>query len=95
MSIKTLNKMQVTELFEKEAVFFGVNDGVPVHRATELFGEKAAKFGIGEWSKDWSNGFSIAGNDVQYLTFKGFQKAAGYANAETLCKNHLAKAVRS
>lgn len=39
-----LNLEQVKMLFAKEAVVFSGNNGVPLYRATELFGEEAAQF---------------------------------------------------
>ena len=58
-----LNKAAAIELFEKEAVLFGLSDAVPFYRAIELFGEEAARFfdanirfeGYLEGGMDWNS----------------------------------------
>lgn len=77
------NSAQVKELFEKEAVLFGIRDGVLVERATELFGSKAIDF-ASKVAKDWINGFGVGNYTAYYLTFAGFQQAASFANVEEI-----------
>jgi len=74
-----LNKKQALELFEREAVCFGNEDGVPLFRVRKLFGEKAADFA------SRSKGFNAYGigeeNDsFPYVRLSGFLCAVTYAN---------------
>lgn len=39
-----LNNTQIKQLFEREAMLIGTADGVPVYRAAEVFGRRAAQF---------------------------------------------------
>ena len=39
-----LNSTQVKQLFERESILIGTADGVPVYRAAEVFGRRAAQF---------------------------------------------------
>ncbi len=74
-----LNKTRVRELFERYAVLFGVTDGVPEYQAVNLFGEEAVVFAEQQSGGSY-NGFGIGDFTAVYLTFKGFQMAATYAN---------------
>lgn len=78
-----LSSTQVKELFEKEAVLFGVRDGVLTERATELFGSKAIDF-ASKAAEDWIGGFGVGNYTAYYLTFAGFQQAASFANVEEI-----------
>lgn len=86
-----LNTQQVKFLFQNEAVILGVCDGVPLYRAAELFGEKAAKFATEKGTVDmghrrivYSNSFGIRDYDCAYLTMDGFCAAATYANVQEI-----------
>lgn len=83
--MQLLNSQQVKQLFEQEAVLFGSCDGVPVYRAVELFGSEAG------WYADslanagmYSSIFGAGDFQLHYLTFRGFQQAASYANVQAI-----------
>lgn len=82
--MNTLNKTQAKELFEKEAIFFGENDGIPLYRAIELLGKNAVEFAINKNNPKYTltcNIFSVPiNNSVEYLTFSGFLQAVTYNN---------------
>lgn len=82
---RILNKEQVQDLFQKEAVLIGQFDVVPLYRATELFGDKAVEYAYGV--KDSSNCFGIGNYSLPYLTYKGFQLAASFRNVEIVYKS--------
>lgn len=87
------NSEQVKILFEREAMILGTCDGVPVSRAAELFGEEAAQY-AGKKRDDrhlYHNLFSLGNYDLHYLTFWGFQAAAGYANVIEIRNKALKK----
>ncbi len=79
---KQLTKAQVQDLFAKEAVLIGTNDGVPFHRVTQLFGSKAANYGFS--FEGGRNIFGIGDYQLSYLTIKGFCGAAAYHNVELI-----------
>lgn len=84
-----LNKAQVQELFEKEAVLMGDNDAVPFRRAIELFGEQAVQKAWlpsagGKFWNVWCLGQEF---ECRYLTLSGFRYAASCRNAELLSKS--------
>lgn len=81
--MKLLNESETKELFGREAILIGSSDGVPLFRAAELFGEKAAEFASAK-PGDGHNLFGIGCFNLAYLNFKGFQKAASYANVEEI-----------
>lgn len=74
-----LNKTRVRELFERYAVLFGDADGVPEYQAVNLFGEKAVVFAK-RLCREGCGAYGIGDFTAEYLTFKGFQMAATYAN---------------
>lgn len=81
-----LNKTQAKELFEKEAILFGENDGIPLYRAIELLGKNAVEFAINKNDPKYKltltyNIFLVPiNNSVEYLTFSGFLQAVTYNN---------------
>lgn len=76
-----LNSEQVKCLFEQEAILIGNSDGAPIYRVAELFGDKAAEF-AGKYGTAgvYNSRFGVGDFDLHYLTFRGFQQAASYAN---------------
>lgn len=97
-----LNLEQAKALFAREAVFLGGNDGVPVSRAMELFGEKATQFAArlsfvrnGQTQIVYSSFFGLGDYQIQYLTYRGFLQAATYANALEIKKKEQEKAAAS
>lgn len=93
-----LNLEQVKMLFAKEAVVLSGNDGVPMCRATELFGEKAAQFAAelnsvinGRPHIIYSSWFGVGDYQIQYLTYQGFLQAATYANVLEIKKKRAGK----
>lgn len=82
-----MNKSQVTALFEREAVLLGERDCVPDSRAAALFGEAAVEHAhnLNTSRPGWyANGYGIGGYTLFALTFRGFQAAASYYNAQKL-----------
>ncbi|MEA4805237.1 hypothetical protein [Acetobacterium wieringae] len=81
-----LNSAQIKELFEKEAVAFLEWEGVPIYRAIELFGIEAVDAGMDEKEGETLYcGYKIEGGYIAWhLLYKGFRKAATYANAEEI-----------
>lgn len=81
-----LNKAQVNALFTQEAILLGFNDGIPMERVQELFGQEA----VDKVSKYGKCGvhFNIFGCgascQVTYFYLLGFQYAATYANISEL-----------
>lgn len=74
-----LNKTRVRGLFERYAVLFGDTDGVPEYQAVNLFGEEAVVFAK-RLCRESCSAYGIGDFTAGYLTFKGFQIAATYAN---------------
>ena len=74
-----LNKTRVSELFKRYAVLFGSEDGVPEYQAVNLLGEESVAFAKRRPGVNY-NSFGIGDFAETYLTFKGFQMAATYAN---------------
>ena len=79
-----LTSVQAKELFEKEAILIGTSDGVPIFRAVELFGERAAEYARTA-RNGASNSFGIGHTTLWFLTLTGFVAAAGWANTEKIC----------
>lgn len=94
---RTLSLREVELLFDSEAVLFGNRNGVPMHRARQLFGEKAVMY-VKEFqstirdSKEYKvywNAYTLNKKDffiAYYLTFDGFKLAATYVNVELTAK---------
>ena len=83
--MQLLNSEQVRQLFEQEAILIGSRDGVPVYRAVELFGSDAAWYAYGLANAGmYSNIFGVGDFQLHYLTFRGFQQAASYANVQAI-----------
>ncbi len=80
-----LNSTQVKQLFEREAILIGTADGVPVYRAAEVFGHQAAQFACNP-SEYLGSTFGIGDFQLDYLTYRGFQQAASYANVEEIAR---------
>lgn len=79
-----LNSNQVKELFEKEAVLIGGRDAVPLYRVRELFGDHAAGYLTITQDNSRYRIFGVGDFQCPYVTFDGFQAAAGYANVEEI-----------
>lgn len=79
------NRHQLKELFEKEAVFIGQQDTVPLYRVVELFGIKAAGWAVrgGSLSPNYDI-FGVGAFQLPYLTYEGFLAAATFANVEEI-----------
>ncbi len=83
--MKILNKAQVNVLFQREAVLFGVMDGVPAFRAAALFGAEAVDHARAQGTgAEYSNGYGVGDYTLMYLTLRGFQAAASYYNVQQL-----------
>ena len=87
-----MNKAQVTELFQREAVLFGTVDGIPEERAVELFGQEAVDFahrveGHDEGRRGWYfNGYGNGRYTAYYITLAGCYIAVTYNNVTALEK---------
>jgi len=79
-----LNKSQVDALFQREAVLIGTKDVVPEFRAMALFGDSAVEYAREAPDGQYWNGYGIGDYTLEYLTYKGFQAAASYHNAQQL-----------
>ena len=93
-----LNKAAAEELFEKEAILFGLSDAVPFYRAIELFGEEAARFfdenikfdGYLHGGEDW-NAMGACSDErplTHYLYKTGFLKLVTEHNYLCVIKAH-------
>ena len=81
-----LNSTQVKQLFEREAILIGTDDGV--------FGRRAAQFACNPRER-LGNTFGIGDFQLDYLTYRGFQQAASYANVEEIARAQGRESVSS
>ncbi len=82
-----LNSKQVDQLFQQNAALFGDCDGVPEYRAVKLFGEAAVDFAVSlRDNRGNHNKYGVKDYSAHYLTYKGFQVAATYANVREVQK---------
>lgn len=79
-----LKEQEVKEIFDKEAVLIGTKNVIPMYKAKELFGKKAAEFAYSLDKFTYSGGFGIGDYTTRYLNYKGFQIAATYCNVEEI-----------
>lgn len=82
-----LNKAQVIELFQREAILFGDRDAMPKSRAIELFGVRAVNFA--KQMRDTHEtcvGYGADGYIAFGLTLCGVRLAATYCNVRLLQK---------
>jgi len=79
-----LNKAQTDALFQREAVLFGAEDGVPTFRAAALFGDSAVEHAKGFTHKEYWNAYGVGDYTLDYLTWQGFQTAASFYNVQQL-----------
>ena len=84
MSIETLNKAAIEELFNANSVFIGKNDVILRDTAIQLLGKKAAER-ANKQGVDW-NAYGYEENNFYYLYKQGFFNAASYRNLEALKK---------
>lgn len=82
-----LNKAQVIELFQREAILFGDRDAMPKSRAIELFGAEAVDFAerMGK-PQDRLTGYGVGDYTAFGLTLCGVRLAATYCNVRLLQK---------
>ena len=95
---KTLNKVQTDELFSREAVLFGIEEGVPEYRIAELFGEQ-----VSAWTESCMvyGGHIAAGRDynicgsggenrpmLNYFYRSGFLKIVTEHNYQVTVQRH-------
>lgn len=82
-----MNKAQVAELFQREAVLLGSRDVMPEVRAIELFGVRAVNFA--KQMRDTHEtcvGYGADGYIAFGLNLYGVQLAASYCNVRLLQK---------
>lgn len=82
--MEILNKAQVDVLFQREAVLLGTADGVPKFRVVSLFGEDAAKHVTSLSGGGYMNGYGIGDYTLMFVTYRSFQVAASFYNAQQL-----------
>lgn len=85
-----LNKKQVQNLFDQEAVLLGTTDGVPLGRAVALFGKDAVDHAQHLSAGVHMNGYGVGGYTLPYLTLRGFQAAASFNNVQLLREKEAA-----
>lgn len=96
----TLNKAQADELFSREAVLFGMKEGVPEYRIAELFGEQVSTWVEGRMK---FKGYLVGGEDynawgscgedrpmVNYFYRSGFHKIVSEHNYQVTVQRHRA-----
>lgn len=79
--MKILNKEQIDELFQREAVLVGSVDVVPEFRVEALFGVDAVDYAVG---KGYGNGYGVGDYTLGYISYQGFLAAASYSNVQQL-----------
>lgn len=94
----TLSKAQANELFSREAVLFGLNEGIPEYRVAELFGEQ-----VSAWAEGCMKfkGYLVVGEDynvrgsggegrpmVNYFYRSGFLKIVSEHNYQVTVQRH-------
>lgn len=84
MSIETLNKAAIEELFNANSVFIGKNDVILRDTAIQLLGKKAVER-ANKQGVDW-NAYGYEENNFYYLYKQGFFNAASFRNLEALKK---------
>lgn len=81
-----LNLERAKMLFAEESTILSNSGGVPLSRAVELFGKKAAEFPFAcdgaKAAGIYSNAFGVGDYQCPYLTWKGFLEAVTYANVQ-------------
>ncbi len=87
--MKTLNKAQVEAMFQREAVLFGTEDGVPAFRVKALLGTDAVERACVSGAGDRWNRYGMGGYTIEYLTLLGFQVAASFYNVQQLRQEEL------
>ena len=84
---KTLQEADLKPLFQKEAVFIGNKDVIPVERACRLLGKKATEHAkrMGRGG-EYHNMYGVDAGSYQqeYLTYNGFKEAVSYYNISIL-----------
>ena len=67
---------------------------MPVFRAAEVFGHRAVQFACNPRER-LGNTFGIGDFQLDYLTYRGFQQAASYANVEEIARVRERESVSS
>lgn len=86
MITQILNKSDVEQLFNKESIFIGNDNVIPVKTAERLFGKDATSYGFDKPGEDF-NVYTIKGNVCEYLYYRGFKKAATYHNISNILED--------
>lgn len=82
---ETISKEKARQIFNKNAVLFGVRDGIPVETAKKLLGPAAVDFATKTNNGgDLANGYGIGVYTAMYLTERGFYVAVTYHNVSCI-----------
>ncbi len=86
MITKPITKEEAYQIFKREAVLIGRNDGVPASRAIIYFGEEALEHAesVGKLEACNSYGIGKRCSMYKYFTLKGIELAATYRNISLL-----------
>ncbi len=87
-----LNRKQVEQLFQQNAMLFGNCDGVPECRVVELLGQESVDYVMDTNPRNgYYNEYGIRDCSMPYLTYGGFQVAATYVNVREVEKRQSDK----
>lgn len=86
MITKPITKEEAYQIFKREAVLIGGNDGVPASRAIIYFGKEALEHAESVGKLKAYNVYSIGErcSFYKYFTLKGIELAATYRNINLL-----------
>lgn len=80
-----MNQSQTAALFEKEAILFNKQEGIPTERAAAIFGQDAVDFAKQQGQPgETHSGYGIGDYTAWYLTRRGVFIAATYCNVRML-----------
>lgn len=81
---ETISKEKARQIFNENAVLFGVRDGIPVETAKKLLGPAAVDFAAKTNNGENLNGYGIGVYTAMYLTECGFYVAITYHNVSCI-----------
>lgn len=86
MITKPITKEEAYQIFKREAVLIGGNDGVPASRAIIYFGKEALEHAekVGKLKAYNAYGIGERCDFYKYFTLKGIELAATYRNINLL-----------
>ena len=82
---ETISKEKARQIFNENAVLFGVSDGIPIDTAKKLLGSAAVDFAEKANNRgNLANGYGIGVYTAMYLTERGFYLAVTYHNVSCI-----------